>query len=150
MILPCESLSKKRKWDDQTISKNSGGAAAAKLPPLLDHYQSRLPLELQRCLDIKSGKLYFQNTRTNQRVDAQNLDVPPAAMSLELRLNLQATAVVRSPSWLTFDAEHQEMVAAAFRRCHMLVMMSKARPACPNCKFVQSESGPVRTSLTGG
>lgn len=28
------------------------------------------------------------------------------------------------------------MVAAVCRRCHMLVMMSKAALLCPNCKFV--------------
>ncbi|XP_074280137.1 uncharacterized protein LOC141605324 [Silene latifolia] len=29
-----------------------------------------------------------------------------------------------------------EMVAAACMRCHMLVMLQKSSPTCPNCKFV--------------
>lgn len=42
----------------------------------------------------------------------------------------------RSPSWLTFDVDQQEMVTAVCKKCHMLVMMSKSSPTCPNCKFV--------------
>lgn len=44
----------------------------------------------------------------------------------------------RSPSWLTFEGEQEEMVTAVCKKCHMLVMMSKSSPACPNCKFLHS------------
>lgn len=42
----------------------------------------------------------------------------------------------RSPSWLTFEADQKEMVTAVCNKCHMLVMMCKSSPACPNCKFM--------------
>ncbi|CAN6479848.1 unnamed protein product [Victoria cruziana] len=34
------------------------------------------------------------------------------------------------------DKEAEEMVAVACMRCHMLVMLCKASPTCPNCKFL--------------
>ena len=46
-----------------------------------------------------------------------------------------------SPSWISLDVDdrQQEMVAAVCMRCHMLVMMCKATPSCPNCKFVHPQ-----------
>lgn len=43
----------------------------------------------------------------------------------------------RCPSWLSFESEQHEMVATVCTRCHMLVMLCKSSPACPNCKFLQ-------------
>ncbi|KAJ8772096.1 hypothetical protein K2173_027273 [Erythroxylum novogranatense] len=45
------------------------------------------------------------------------------------------------PSWLKFqgdDHHQQEMVATVCTKCHMLVMLCRSSPACPNCKFVHS------------
>ncbi|PAN51134.1 hypothetical protein PAHAL_9G572900 [Panicum hallii] len=36
--------------------------------------------------------------------------------------------------------DSREMVAAVCVRCHMLVMMCRASPACPNCKFLHTPS----------
>lgn len=44
--------------------------------------------------------------------------------------------LARSPSWLAFEGDRQEMVAAVCMQCHMLVMLCKSSPACPNCKFM--------------
>ncbi|OVA14201.1 hypothetical protein BVC80_9029g28 [Macleaya cordata] len=44
--------------------------------------------------------------------------------------------LTRCPSWMSLEADQQEMVAAACMRCHMLVMLCKSSPACPNCKFM--------------
>ncbi|XP_054789222.1 uncharacterized protein LOC129294766 [Prosopis cineraria] len=41
-----------------------------------------------------------------------------------------------SPSWLSSEVDHKEMVATVCMRCHMLVMLCKSSPACPNCKFM--------------
>ncbi|KAK7282814.1 hypothetical protein RIF29_11885 [Crotalaria pallida] len=42
-----------------------------------------------------------------------------------------------SPSWLSSsDGDHKEMVATVCMKCHMLVMLCKSSPACPNCKFM--------------
>ncbi|MED6197022.1 hypothetical protein PIB30_052814 [Stylosanthes scabra] len=41
------------------------------------------------------------------------------------------------PSWLLAEGEEQkEMVATVCMRCHMLVMLCKSSPSCPNCKFM--------------
>ncbi|GAB2290618.1 hypothetical protein Dimus_024898 [Dionaea muscipula] len=39
-------------------------------------------------------------------------------------------------SSLEGDDQPQEMVATVCTRCHMLVMLCKSSPACPNCKFM--------------
>lgn len=44
-----------------------------------------------------------------------------------------------SPSWISLDVDRQEMVAAVCMSCHMLVVMCKATPSCPNCKFVHPQ-----------
>ncbi|MCD9639107.1 hypothetical protein HAX54_023410, partial [Datura stramonium] len=106
-----------------------------------------------------SGQIYFYNTRTQKRTsrDPRVSDPEPAThpvhMSLDLELNLlpcgspekminqhddensnnlikKQGLINRSPSWLTFDVDQQEMVTAVCKKCHMLVMMSKSTPTC--------------------
>ncbi|XP_020216719.1 uncharacterized protein LOC109800336 [Cajanus cajan] len=44
---------------------------------------------------------------------------------------------IRSPSWLSSsEDDYKEMVATVCMRCHMLVMLCKSSPSCPNCKFM--------------
>ncbi|KAL2339914.1 hypothetical protein Fmac_007854 [Flemingia macrophylla] len=44
---------------------------------------------------------------------------------------------IRSPSWLSSsEDDYKEMVATVCMRCHMLVMLCKSSPTCPNCKFM--------------
>ncbi|MFS7947296.1 putative WW domain superfamily protein [Helianthus anomalus] len=42
------------------------------------------------------------------------------------------------PSWLALEGgdQQQEMMTAVCKKCHMLVMMIKISPSCPNCKFM--------------
>ncbi|KAG6500671.1 hypothetical protein ZIOFF_040521 [Zingiber officinale] len=117
-----------------------------------------LPLDWQRCLDIKSGQIHFYNTRTQRRTSTDPrliLDPPtptPAeaaaasTLSLDLELNLASRDSAPRPksqrdvskgpslSWTSPDADAGagEMVAAVCARCHMLVMMSKPALSCPN------------------
>ena len=50
--------------------------------------------------------------------------------------------------WLAAEVERrQEMVATVCMRCHMLVMLCRSSPACPNCKFVHSPDKPPSTSF---
>lgn len=115
---------------------------------------------------MQSGQIYFYNTRTQKRTSRDPRISDPVHMSLDLELNLLPSCgsptktnqiddnfvsnsnnfikkksesqglINRSPSWLTFDVDQQEMVTAVCKKCHMLVMMSKSSPTCPNCKFV--------------
>ncbi|KAL3514140.1 hypothetical protein ACH5RR_026857 [Cinchona calisaya] len=203
-----ENLFKKRKLNDDDdhpqdqvqktrdhhheINPFKGQVMIKSTPDTELHLVTPIPLEWQRCLDIKSGQLYFYNTRTNKRMltdprsSLEPIPPPPSHghghghMSLDLELNLPCSSsyenqvtdiftkdnsditsnsssdhhqlirnssttkidnnnndggLTRSPSWLTFEGE-QEMVAAACKKCHMLVMMCKSSPSCPNCKFM--------------
>ncbi|XP_059281626.1 protein CURLY FLAG LEAF 1-like isoform X1 [Lycium ferocissimum] len=169
-----EELSKKRKWEDE-ISYDEKPQKAKTKTTLFGtqlNPETPLPLEWQRCLDIKSGQIYFYNTRTQKRTSKDpRLNDPepqttPVRMSLDLELNLLPCGspekinqvddnfvshsnsfvkkkstesqglINRSPSWLTFDVDQQEMVTAVCKKCHMLVMMYKSSSTCPNCKFV--------------
>lgn len=46
--------------------------------------------------------------------------------------------LTRSPPWwLSSEGDdHKEMITTVCMRCHMLVMLCKSSPACPNCKFM--------------
>ncbi|RAL47026.1 hypothetical protein DM860_017067 [Cuscuta australis] len=172
--------------DDQQITSQRAKTIHSLLGielPLL----TPLPLEWQRCLDIKSGQVYFYNTRTHEKTSRDprlRRREPPANLDLELNLlcgsserhvgdnftemtkvsggirtrddRLAASknsdgggkkrrgvflSLARSPSWLTFDGdgdveEEEEMVTAVCKECHMLVMLCKTAPTCPNCKSV--------------
>ncbi|XP_027091154.1 uncharacterized protein [Coffea arabica] len=206
-IIPeLENLFKKRKLHDDDDDDDRPDQAPRKIPdhpikgqPMIKptpdtelQLETPTPMEWQRCLDIKSGQIYFYNTRTNKRMltDPRSSPEPPVPpppqpshghMSLDLELNLpcgssgktqvtniftknnsgstsnslgddhellvnssatknnnndQKGGLTRSPSWLTFEGSEQEMVAAACKKCHMLVMMCKSSPSCPNCKFM--------------
>ncbi|XP_021900688.1 uncharacterized protein LOC110816700 isoform X2 [Carica papaya] len=58
--------------------------------------------------------------------------------SVNDKKNTESGMINRCPSWLAFDGEQQqqEMVATVCMRCHMLVMLCKSSPSCPNCKFM--------------
>nr|GLL48074.1 uncharacterized protein LOC109169745 [Ipomoea trifida] len=160
-----EGLSNKRKRGDER-AKDINSLLGNELPLM-----APLPLEWQRCLDIKSGQVYFFNTRTQEKTSRDpRLSPEPVPKSLDLELNLLCgssekhnnvgdnftksdvsndlgdggkkkrggfLSLARSPSWLTFDGDQQaEMVTAVCKKCHMLVMVCKSSPTCPNCKFV--------------
>lgn len=101
-------------------------------------------------------------------------DQPPSPaaghMSLDLELNLTRDSTEgysttrggsvdimkinssrQSLSWLGVEEkddeqeEEQEMIATVCMRCHMLVMLCKSSPACPNCKFMHPpDQGPLK------
>ncbi|KAG2542829.1 uncharacterized protein LOC120692432 [Panicum virgatum] len=140
-----------------------------------------LPPGWQRCLDIKSGRIHYYNTRTQKRTwkdprgepdyraaadeEEESTNCPPPGLDLELNLTFSprpalahqekkkpkpaarppppaaAAAVESRPQPAEAAAEDsREMVAAVCVRCHMLVMMCRASPACPNCKFLHTPS----------
>ncbi|KAK4434198.1 hypothetical protein Salat_0582500 [Sesamum alatum] len=110
-----------------------------------------------------------KRTSTGPKLNVQPYN--PAPMSLDLELNppcqshqvtdinrkhgfsttsicqkdhvMISSTITRSPSWLTFEGDQQEMVTAVCKKCYMLVMMCKSTPACPNCKFMHSSDQEV-------
>ncbi|XP_076954567.1 uncharacterized protein LOC143629086 [Bidens hawaiensis] len=184
MIQDCEDSSNKRKRDDQSLqlqelldnplsSKNRYSNRFVLDTEL--HLESPMPLEWQRCLNIKSGQIYYYNTITQKKTSMDpriSSEEPPENMSLDLDLNLpcgyssdtrkknhvadnlskyktlRITSKKHSysgrggaPSWLALEGgddeqQQQEMMTAVCKKCHMLVMMFKVSPSCPNCKFM--------------
>ncbi|BAT81825.1 uncharacterized protein LOC124827139 [Vigna umbellata] len=45
-------------------------------------------------------------------------------------------ALSRPPPWLSSEGDQKEMIATVCMRCHMLIMLCKSSPTCPNCKFM--------------
>ncbi|KAK6938163.1 hypothetical protein RJ641_031671 [Dillenia turbinata] len=190
--------STKRKWEetetDQGFEKRSRTDKTKPHGHIDLQLETPLPSDWQRCLDIKTGQIYFYNTRTQKRTpeDPRTSAKRPSSthMSLELELNLpydslriydsednsgknssnsdthnpsntmlssikhknNSFGLKRTPSWLAAEEDQEEMVAAVCGRCHMLVMMCKSSPSCPNCKFMhppnQTTPGLLKPSLS--
>ncbi|XP_020598603.1 uncharacterized protein LOC110038171 [Phalaenopsis equestris] len=98
-----------------------------------------LPLEWQRCLDIKSGEIYFYNTMTKARTFKDPRSSRETHRCRRPNLDLELNLMREAPEILGVEteqsADEKEMMAIVCARCYMLVMMSKATPLCPNCKF---------------
>ncbi|KAG8097157.1 hypothetical protein GUJ93_ZPchr0013g35050 [Zizania palustris] len=176
-VVASTATSKKRKRPDGADDGDGDGDGADDEVGIeLSFDAAPLPLEWQRCLDIKSGKIHYYNTRTHKRTsrdpraavavaeEAANYSAPPLGLDLELNLTFEprrrvpvpekkhrpATAPEEAkkppaaavpgekllPLELPAAGASREMVAAVCTRCHMLVMMCREWPACPNCKFV--------------
>ncbi|KAL5209398.1 hypothetical protein ABZP36_005021 [Zizania latifolia] len=182
-VVASTATSKKRKRPDGADGDGDGDGAD-EVGIELSFDAAPLPLEWQRCLDIKSGKIHYYNTRTHKRTsrdpraeapefhhraaaaaaaaaeEAANYSAPPLGLDLELNLTFEprrrvpvqekkhrpAAAEAKKPAAAVPEEKlplevpaagaSREMVAAVCTRCHMLVMMCREWPACPNCKFV--------------
>uniref|UniRef100_A0A0D9VQK5 WW domain-containing protein n=1 Tax=Leersia perrieri TaxID=77586 RepID=A0A0D9VQK5_9ORYZ len=181
------ATSKKRKRDDDDGDGGEGRRGEVGIELSFD--AAPLPLEWQRCLDIKSGQIHYYNTRTHKRTsmdpraessspapeshhrrasppaaaeeeETENYCAAPPGLDLELNLTLfeprpsqvapvvttkkqrpaaaemTTTTTTPKPAAAAADESSREMVAAVCARCHMLVMMCREWPSCPNCKFV--------------
>lgn len=109
---------------------------------------------------MQSGKIHFYNTRTQKRtiIDPTGTSTQEPVVennvSLELELNLscnsqrsknnhklmenRAIASVNNEKKNKLLKVQEEMVAIVCERCHLLVMLCKSSPSCPNCKFMHS------------
>ncbi|CAD5191404.1 unnamed protein product [Musa acuminata subsp. malaccensis] len=174
------SLCKKRKCRDAEASEDDWFVKEAKFVKAEEddirlNLDAPLPLEWQRCLDLKSGEIHFYNTRTHRRTSRDprlNLEPPSSPLSLDLELNLacepprshidgggreeerrkqdNSGGKACSLSWVSLDAGPEEMMATVCMRCHMLVMMNKATLSCPNCKFIHPPDHGSSTSIKPG
>ncbi|KAK6940151.1 hypothetical protein RJ641_029682 [Dillenia turbinata] len=85
----------KRKWEETETDQDFKKRSTGKTQPVGDvDLQLETPIlsDWQRCLDIKSGQIYFYNTRIQKRTleDPRTCAKRPSSthMSLELELNL--------------------------------------------------------------
>lgn len=97
---------------------------------------------------LQSGKMYYLNRKTLKK--SWNW---PMEKTLDLELNI-STISECSKKCSSDNISHEEdedqiakknncssggsMVALACLNCHLLVILSKSSPSCPNCKYVHS------------
>uniref|UniRef100_A0A1D1YBP3 E3 ubiquitin-protein ligase Itchy n=1 Tax=Anthurium amnicola TaxID=1678845 RepID=A0A1D1YBP3_9ARAE len=105
-----------------------------------------LPLDWEQCLDLQSGRMYYLNRKTLKRTwDFPNDQTLDLELNISPPLSLEGN---RSPS--TLDSSREEnfsatsMVAVACLKCHLLVMLCRSSPSCPNCKYVHSLLPPAQ------
>ncbi|KAF7055091.1 hypothetical protein CFC21_062665 [Triticum aestivum] len=119
-------------------------------PHLELHLNDPLPLDWEQCLDLQSGKMYYLNRKTLKRSWNR-----PKEEGVNLELNMSTTAArqvvvaddgntgATAPTLSQAAATKRStaggnMIAVPCTNCHLLVMLCKSYPTCPNCKFVQS------------
>ncbi|KAJ8615789.1 hypothetical protein MRB53_035161 [Persea americana] len=97
-----------------------------------------LPLDWEQCLDLESGRMYYLNRKTlkksynwpkEQRIDLE-LNISTLSNSDEVRFEIS-----KKPKE---SCSSDNMVAVACLKCHLLVMLSRSSPTCPNCKYLHS------------
>ncbi|KAE8666807.1 putative LRR receptor-like serine/threonine-protein kinase [Hibiscus syriacus] len=110
-------------------------------PPSPGHMS--LDLELNLPCDSSVRKA---NTTDHRLINKQNSVSPTRAGSVDKKTN-SSGGLTRNLSWLAVedDQQEQEMVATVCMRCHILVMLCKSSPSCPNCKFTHPpDQGPPK------
>ncbi|XP_022753006.1 uncharacterized protein LOC111301524 [Durio zibethinus] len=97
----------------------------------------RLDLELN--LPCDSARK-IDATDHHHKFNKDNSVSPTRGGSVDKKINSLSGGLTQNLSWLAVEVdneqEQQEMVATACMRCHMLVMLCKSSPVCPNCKFM--------------
>ncbi|CAA3025364.1 uncharacterized protein LOC111374618 [Olea europaea subsp. europaea] len=126
------SLPMKRKWMN------------AESPSVDLQLNDPLPLDWEQCLDLESGRMYYLNRETSRKTWNR-----PKEQKLDLELNMSSFNEQHS-NW---GSDHQQemikkpqnssnggssMIALACSNCHLLVILSRTSPSCPNCKHVHS------------
>ncbi|KAJ3675420.1 hypothetical protein LUZ60_004462 [Juncus effusus] len=125
-----------------------------------------LPLDWEQCLDLQSGRMYYVNRKTSKKTWTR-----PKDLDLNLDLNISPypdsdqdnngnnyvspkVYPKRQKSWCSNSSinsnggtDSNGMVAVVCVNCHLLIMLSKSSPYCPNCKSLQSPNVETVKSL---
>ncbi|XP_031259347.1 uncharacterized protein LOC116139130 [Pistacia vera] len=134
--------SRKRKLFSDQILFKSGPAAAAIQPSVDLQLKDRLPLDWEQCLDLESGRMYYLNRKTLRKIwdwpenNNQKLDLELNMSTVDS--NCAGGSSKSNDSSKNNSSSSSNMVALACLNCHLLVILSKASPSCPNCKYVHS------------
>ncbi|CAA2995830.1 uncharacterized protein LOC111374375 [Olea europaea var. sylvestris] len=102
-----------------------------------------LPLDWEQCLDLESGRMYYLNRKTSRK--AWNR---PEEQKIDLDLNISICSEKQN-NWgsdnqqeMINEQQHSSssssMIALVCSNCHLLVILSRTSPSCPNCKYVHS------------
>ncbi|XP_038989672.1 uncharacterized protein LOC120113062 [Phoenix dactylifera] len=99
-----------------------------------------LPLDWEQCLDLQSGRMYYLNRKTLKKSW-----IRPKEQKLDLELNISTLPISEGKASSTTPDDQKKhnsssgnMVAVVCVNCHLLVMICKSSPSCPNCKYVHA------------
>lgn len=92
-------------------------------------------------LALQSGRMYYLNRKTLKKSYEW-----PKEQKIDLELNISTLSNSDELSSKTLEdskkpkksCSSNNMVAVACLKCHLLVMLSRSSPSCPNCKFLHS------------
>ncbi|KAE8659287.1 hypothetical protein F3Y22_tig00116964pilonHSYRG00554 [Hibiscus syriacus] len=127
-------------YNTRTHRRTSKDPRRSPEPPSPGHMS--LDLELNLPCDSSVRKV----NAADQLFNKQNSVSPTRDSSVDKKIQ-SSGGLTRNLSWLVEedDQKEQEMVATVCMRCHMLVMLCKSSPACPNCKFMHPpDQGPPK------
>ncbi|RWR71997.1 WW domain-containing protein [Cinnamomum micranthum f. kanehirae] len=114
--------------------------------------QPKKPLDREQCLDFEEGRMYYMNRNTSKKTC-----YCPKDQKLDLDLNISTLSnSIEKGSDLVEDPKkpsnsNTNMVAVACFKCHLLVMLHRSSPTCPNCKYLHSfptKQGPHPNTTT--
>lgn len=88
---------------------------------------------------MQSGRMYYLNRKTLRKSWSR-----PKEQKLDLELNISSSFSSSKKreeeySWNKLNdsmSSNANMVAVACANCHLLVMLCKSSPSCPNCKYM--------------
>ncbi|CAL9107288.1 unnamed protein product [Musa acuminata var. zebrina] len=95
------------------------------------HHNHPLPLEWEQCLDLQSGNMYYLNRKTMKKSWVR---LEENSMKLELNISTFGSSETKKQC----SSSGSSMMALVCVNCHLLVMLRKSSPSCPNCKYVHS------------
>ena len=122
-------------YNTRTHKRTSRDPRGSPEPPSPDHDIMSLELELNLPYDQSQRKSYRHDHITKQNRGGSILDFGDLFKESSGD-NGSSGGLTRRPSWLAFEKDQQEMVATVCTKCHMLVMLCRSSPTCPNCKFL--------------
>ncbi|CAK9186427.1 unnamed protein product [Ilex paraguariensis] len=121
-------------YNTRTHTRSSRDPRASPEPPSPSHMSLDLELNLP-CGTVEKNHVANSHMKHNSGSSSTSNDSLDQFTNSNRNKNMGG--LMRLPSWLTFDQDdHQEMITAVCKKCHMLVIMCKSSPACPNCKFM--------------
>ncbi|OIT04374.1 PREDICTED: uncharacterized protein LOC109223285 [Nicotiana attenuata] len=113
-------------YNTRTQKRTSRDPRLSPEPQSPDH----MSLDLQLNLPCGSSENNQVVDNFNKRNSVSNSSYSGGDAEIKRR------GIAHSLSWLTFDGDQQEMFTAVCKKYHVLVMMCKSSPSCPNCKFI--------------
>lgn len=118
------------------------------------HHHMSLELELNLPCDDSVRKINPTDHHHHHLMINNNSVSPKRGGAFSLvdnhkKMKTSSGGLTQNLSWLAVEMEdekqHEEMVATVCMRCHMLVMLCKSSPSCPNCKFMHPpDQGPPK------